>query len=219
MTRQTTIVKPEEPTEPRERPLNSGNAEDIALFQRFLDGDDTAFMILFRRHTPRLYLYSVKILGNRQLANDIVQDVWERMARFRPEGRESPVSLFGLLIRTTRNLCINQLKVRDRNVSLEAMPEWQRPPAHTTEMTELEEAVVAALDYLPVEQREVIVLHTYCGYSYDEIAEMLEEPSAALRTRAWRARTRLARIIAELIGADNDRNISGGNPSRREREQ
>ncbi len=80
------------------------------------------------------------------------------------------------------------------------------------EMSEMEEAVVAALDHLPVEQREVLVLHNYCGYRYDEIALMLGEQPAAVRTRAWRARTRLARIIAELIGAQSDRDPSDTPP-------
>lgn len=199
--------------------MSPSDHTDNALFERFLAGDDTAFLLLFRRHNPRLYLYCSKIVGSRTEASDILQDVWERMARFRPEGREAPTSPLGLLIRTTRNLAINHLKRRGRTVSLDSGEGTIHRGEQAEELSEMEEAVVMALDRLPIEQREVLVLNAYCGYQYQEIAEMLEEEPAAVRTRAWRARTRLARIIAELIGARADNEKSDITNRRSEGEQ
>lgn len=173
--------------------------DDVTLFMRFLDGDDSAFMELFHRHTPRLYVYCLKIVGDEEIANDILQDVWERLARFRSQGKEAPGSPLGLLIRITRNLCLNHKRDRRPSLPLEAIADWKAERTRHNEMTEMEEAVIVALERLPVPQRELLILHAYSGYTYEEIAEMMEESVGAVRTRAWRARVKLGRIIAALI--------------------
>jgi len=70
-------------------------------------------------------------------------------------------------------------------------------------LSEMEEAVVVALDHLPENQRELLLLHSYSGYTYEEIAEMFGEGVGAIRTRAWRARLKLGRLIAALIDIED----------------
>jgi RNA polymerase sigma-70 factor (ECF subfamily) len=176
--------------------------EDSTLFSRFLDGDDDAFMALFDRHAPRLFLYCLKVVGSRQAAHDIMQDMWERIVRLRAEGKPTAHSPAGLLMTTTRNLCLNYKRDRKEHLSLDQVPEWRQPGSEMREMSELEEAVVLALDRLPDEQREVLILNAYSGYRFDEIAEMLGEGEGTIRARAWRARAKLGKIIAALIGLD-----------------
>lgn len=179
--------------------------DDRELFQSFLDGNDQAFAELFRRHASRLYVYTLKIVGDQQQTRDIMQDVWERIIRFRSEGKEAPHTPLGLLIRITRNLCLNHKRGRKDTLPLDGMPEWRQPRTEGKDLSELEEAVVIALERLPIEQREVLILNAYSGYRFDEIAEMLGEAESTIRTRAWRARARLGTIIAALIGL-NDTN-------------
>ncbi len=64
---------------------------------------------------------------------------------------------------------------------------------------------MAALEHLPLPQREVLILNAYSGYRFDEIAEMLGEPVGAIRTRAWRARVQLGRVVSALIELDENR--------------
>lgn len=189
---------------PRSAPETSAGSrktgsDDVVLFARFLQGDDSAFMELFHRHTPRLFVYCLKIVGDEESANDILQDVWERLARYRAHGKEAPHSPLGLLIRITRNLCLNYKRDRRPNLSLDEVPEWKEERIYQNDMTEMEEAVIVALEHLPEAQRELLILHAYSGYSYEEIADMFEESVGAIRTRAWRARVKLGRIIAALI--------------------
>lgn len=185
---------PDKPAGPRKT-----GCDDVTLFRRFLEGDDAAFMELFHRHTPRLYVYCLKIVGDEEVANDILQDVWERLARFRAHGKEAPNSPLGLLIRITRNLCLNHKRDRRPSLPLDEVPEWKEERTYQNDMTEMEEAVIVALEHLPESQRELLILHAYSGYSYEEIADMYEESVGAIRTRAWRARVKLGRIIAALI--------------------
>lgn len=184
----------------------AGNS-DVQLFRRFLGGDDAAFMELFDRHTHRLYMYCLKFVGDRKHAEDLVQDLWERLIRLRNERRDSAEQLenpVGFLVRMARNLSLNHLRGQRRSSSLEELSEWEHPRSQMREMSHEEELVVAALEHLPPSQREVLVLNAYSGYRFDEIAEMLGEQVGAVRTRAWRARVQLGRIISAFIGLDDN---------------
>jgi RNA polymerase sigma-70 factor (ECF subfamily) len=163
-------------------------------------------MELFDRHTHRLYMYCLKFVGDRRGAEDLVQDLWERLIRLRNERRDSAEQLenpVGFLVRMARNLSLNHIRGQRRSASLEDISEWEHPRAHVREMSHEEELVVAALEHLPPAQRDVLVLNAYSGYRFDEIAEMLGEQVGAVRTRAWRARMQLGRIISAFIGLDD----------------
>lgn len=198
----------------------TGNPEaannDLQLFKRFLAGDDAAFMELFDRHTHRLYMYCLKFVPDKKQAEDLVQDLWERLIKLRKDRRESAEELenpVGFLVRMARNLCLNHLRGQRNISSLDDMGEWEHPQAHSREMSHEEELVVAALDHLPPSQREVLILNAYSGYRFDEIAEMLGEQVGAVRTRAWRARMQLGRIISAFMGLDDTNEEDGGSRS------
>lgn len=175
---------------------------DASDFARFLAGDDGAFMRMFDRHTHRLYLYCLKFLGDRGAAEDAVQDLWERVIRLRTTPREAPGNVLAYLYRIARNLCLNRLRDDKGHTSLDALPEHQHPHIGTRELTQHEELVIAALPRLQIAHREVLILNAYAGYRFEEIAEMLGEPVGAIRTRAWRARAQLGRIVSALVALD-----------------
>ncbi len=179
-------------------PLDS----DTQLFSRFLEGDDAAFMELFDRHTHRLHMYCLKFVGNRRQAEDLVQDIWERLIRFRSDEKGALENPVGFMIRIARNLCLNHIRDRKMAASLDDLPDWQHPKAVAAELSHNEELVIAALPHLPTSYREVLILNAYSGYRFDEIAEMLGEPVGAIRTRAWRARVQLGRLISALMEFD-----------------
>ncbi len=182
--------------------LKGPHGDDFLLFSRFLNGDDHAFMELFDRHTHRIYLYCLKFLGDREQAEDIMQDVWEKVIKLREEGKKAPPNPVGLILTIARNRCLNLIRDRRRLSSLEDVSEHQHPVETIREMSQMEELAVTALAKLPVSQREVLVLHVYSGFRFDEIAEMLGEPVGAIRTRAWRGRLTLGKIISSLLELD-----------------
>jgi RNA polymerase sigma-70 factor (ECF subfamily) len=190
------------PDEAGSESLPAALATDVQLFSRFMEGDDTAFMELFDRHTHKLYMYCLKFIGDRRQTEDMVQDLWEKVIKLRSEGRGTLDNPIGFLIRMARNLCLNHIRDRKQMASLQDLSEREHPASSQRELTHNEELVVAALAHLPEAQREVLVLNAYSGYRFDEIAEMLGEPVGAVRTRAWRARTHLGRVISAFIGLD-----------------
>jgi RNA polymerase sigma-70 factor (ECF subfamily) len=174
--------------------------EDAALFERFLNGEDEAFVTLFRRHNRRLFTYAAKILGSHEQAEDITQELWERVIQIRsnPQQIHNPAGFF---VRMARNLCLDHLKRDRRTVRLDDADDSPHRVA-TTELTEMEEIAVAALDGLPFESREVLVLNLYCGYRFDEIATMLGKSPDAVWARASRARAQLRKIVAAEMEGD-----------------
>lgn len=182
-------------TKPMEGPSNQ---EDSILFARFREGDDRSFLELFRRHNGRILLYCLKIVGDHPAAEDLTQEMWERVIGLRHETVEvrNPVGLF---VRIARNLCIDHLRRKGRVIATPDIDEMATPMYATSAPTELEETALAALERLPYDYREVLVLNLYCGYRYDEIAVMLGKSPDAIWARASRARTQLRRMVAAAM--------------------
>ena len=164
----------------------------------FLDGDNRAFEVIYAEHNRRLFAYCLKLVKDRATAEDLVQETWVRTIGLRTRKGDKIGNLYGMIYRIARNLSLDHLKsYRQTNRVLLEDGERQMPTSVIPEPTEQEELVLRALDKLPFDYREVILLHTYSGYAYEEIAEMLGKSAEAIWTRASRARKRLRSLVAE----------------------
>jgi RNA polymerase sigma-70 factor (ECF subfamily) len=178
--------------------------DDALLLERFFAGDNAALVELYDRHNHRLYVYCLKLLGSTEQAEDLTQEVWERVARLRSKPQQilNPV---GFLLRIARNLCFNQLKARKRFSPLDTLQDSAMPSYSAHEPSDMEDLVVSALAEIPPDYREVLVLNLYCGYRLDEIAVMLGKSADAIRKRASRARIQLRNLVMSKIdGNEND---------------
>ncbi len=181
----------------RTRPIPVERPDCSDLMRRHLDGDDAAFIALFTTMNHRLYLYALKLLGNEEQAEDLTQELWEKVIHLRH--RQEPVhNAIAFLVRMARNLCYNHLKVRNRTTPLTEIEEERQAARRHGEMSDREQAVHDALEELPVEYREVLVLHVYCGYQFEEIAAMLDKTPEAIWKRASRARAKLRERVLAL---------------------
>lgn len=184
--------------------LAEARQRDVDAFQRFLHGEDRALIELFDRHNHKLFTYCLQFVHDRVRAEDITQELWERLIRLRAKGGLNASNPVGLMLTMVRNMCLDELR-RNRNHSqLDSLSDGNHPIDAIPELSHMEELVILALPHLPEAQREVLMLNAYSGYRFDEIAEMLNEPVGAIRTRAWRARTHLARIVSAMMGIDED---------------
>lgn len=181
----------------RDTPAAPNTCDDTVMMARFLAGDDTAFAELFDRHNHRLYVYCLKLVGDTAQAEDITQEMWERVIRMRrnPQEVHTPVAFF---LRIVRNLCINHVKRTRRTIPLATLPESALPMEERKERSEMEDLVDQALAELPFEYREVLVLNAYCGYRFDEIATMMGKSPEAIWMRASRARARLRQKVISM---------------------
>lgn len=184
---------------------------DAELFSRFLTGDNAAFTEFFDRYDHRLRLYCTKVVGSIEIAEDLTQELWERIVKM----RLAPIEIAEpahYLMKMARNICLKHLQRRRNHASLEGLREMEHPRAVAYEASHLEELVTIAVAELPLDQREVITLHNYCGYSYEDVAQMNGESVGAVKMRAMRARSRIGRMISAFLalGAEGEQGGAGG---------
>jgi RNA polymerase sigma-70 factor (ECF subfamily) len=178
--------------------------DDAALLERFVNGDDRAFMELYRRHSNRLLMYAMKILGDRPRAEDVTQEAWERLIALRGSDQQLRNPM-GFLLRVSRNLCIDALRARRYHTALDELHESAHPTSSLQPLSDLEQLALESLEQLPFEQREVLVLNYYLGYRFEEIATMLGKTPDAVWARASRGRARLRQIVSDALAVEEKR--------------
>ena len=169
---------------------------EAELLGKIFAGDDAAFHSLFALYNRKLTVFALKMLGESEAAKDLVQEVWIRIIEQRRTSPGTPIEYAGAyLFRITRNLYLDKIRAQKEHVPIDELSEKDHPHSPDLERSALEEIVVAALDKLAPEDRELLVMHSYLGYAYEEIAEMQSKKPEAIWTRASRARAKLREIV------------------------
>jgi RNA polymerase sigma-70 factor (ECF subfamily) len=179
------------------------NIEEAQSFAKFLSGDDNAAMYFFRAYNRKLFLYCAKLVNNMHAAEDITQEVWERIIKLRSQTQPEIANPGGFMFTIARNLCLNHIKLKKHTIPLDAISEMDIPHEYQPGSTEMEELVNSSLDTLKFEDKELLVLNMYCGYRFDEIANMMGMSPNAIWTRASRARAQLRDRVKTMIKRDN----------------
>ncbi|AZQ69155.1 RNA polymerase sigma factor [Silicimonas algicola] len=186
-------------------------APDAALLVAFANGDAAAGRDLVARLAPRLFGYSVRVLGDRAEAEDVVQETMMKLWKVAPDWRQGEAQVSTWAYRVAVNLCTDRLrrrKVRGQ-VPLETVPEPEADIASAVDrMTETAraDALQAALDELPDRQRQAVVLRHLEGLSNPEIAAIMDIGVEAVESLTARGKRALAAILAgrrEELGYDN----------------
>jgi len=188
-----------------------GDSEVVAAY---LDGEPRAFDELVRRYDRRLINFVYRTIGDRNRAQDLVQETFVRV--YRHLHRFDQTKKFSTWIYTIAgNLAKNELRNRSRNplVLFQTLKknwdgdhrplEWEDityKPDDLFRKRHLKELVETAVEELPEHHRIVFVLRELEGKSYDEIAEITGCNLGTVKSRLNRARNNFARIIAPLIG-------------------
>jgi len=161
--------------------------DDRELWERIRQGDAHAFDEFYRQHAPRLEVFLQRVVGNRQAAEDLMQEtftqIWSRPNGFHPERGALRAYLFG--IGRTR-AAEWWRKQSPRNASTESQA--------VACPTETASAVDDAFQRLPEEQRSLLWLREVEGQSYAELAETFEIPVGTVRSRLFAAREALRKI-------------------------
>jgi RNA polymerase sigma-70 factor (ECF subfamily) len=160
-------------------------------------------------HIDGLYSYALVLTRNHEEAEGLVQETYVRaihaVSRLRPDS-----NIKGWLFTILRNVWLNQLRKRrsghqfaDVNVEAAADLTALTKNSHDLYVTKLEkEQVQAALQQLPLEFREIILLREDEELSYQEIATVLDCPAGTVMSRLGRARTMLRRLFSTLNSRD-----------------
>lgn len=186
--------------------------EDHELMQRYADGDERAFALLFDRHRRPLYNFILRSCSRRDVADELLQDVFLRVIKSAHSYK--PSAKFTTWVYTiARNACIDAARRRSRAdvYSLQnrigsddddGETHQQRlvdGKAHSgsvdTERRRFRDRLQTALETLPQEQREVFILREISGLRFREIADVLDAKVPTIKSRM---RYALKQLRAEL---------------------
>lgn len=150
-----------------------------------------------QEHILSLHRYATGLVGNPNDAEDLVQECLCRVID--RINRDAPIrNLRAYLFRTLRNVFIDQR--RDANVFQTALDVEDAIDAALSARPEQEDGIrcadiMDALDHLPDAQREVVLLVSLEGMSYQEVADLTDTPIGTVRSRLHRGRTTLSALI------------------------
>jgi RNA polymerase sigma-70 factor (ECF subfamily) len=161
------------------------------------DGDEAAFRALYRRHTPGLYRFALRLLGGNVFdAEDVVQQTWlkgvEGLPRFRWEAGLA-TWLHGIAL----NCCRASFRRKDSGwLAMDA----RREPLATADMPHERIDLESALTRLPPGYRTVVVLHDVEGLTHEEIAEQLGVSANTSKSQLSRGRRMLRSMLTPPEG-------------------
>lgn len=214
-TRPLGAARPEERvTDENRKPSEAGTSDSAAvarerlLLSRLRRGDSRAFAELVRAYQDRVFNLTYRMLGDRHEAEDLAQEIFVSLHGaldgFRGESRLST-----WIFRVTRNHCLNRLKYltrRDRGRASELTQVPETALAAADEELSPDDAIAAkerralvrrAMEGLDEEHRLLVVLRDIEGLSYEEIAQVTEQPEGTVKSRLHRARLALATALAK----------------------
>jgi RNA polymerase sigma-70 factor, ECF subfamily len=184
------------------RPSASADEELLGI----VVGDPSTLGPLYGRYANLVYGVALAMLGSREEAEDLTQEVFVAICEptaYDPE--RGTVSAF--LITMTRSRAIDRLRRRSRSARLlktwhEASPPALAPltPFERVSMRRTAERVRAVLAELPRAERQVLELAYYGGLSQWEIASHLDTPLGTVKSRLRRALIKLERVLTDLTG-------------------
>ena len=176
---------------------------DSDLMRQVRGGRTVALATLFERHHTRVYGYCLRMTGNRSAAEDLVQDVFMKMLKYKATFKDDS-ELVPWMFGIARNSCLAHLKRRasDHVPTTPAIEDAAAEEAtHEEPRDERQsELVRQALLRLPAERREVLVLSRFEYKSYDEIARVLDCSVGAVKVRVHRAMKQLRDIYLDMAG-------------------
>lgn len=187
---------------------------DTRLMLRFKAGDLEAFEILFSRNIRALVNFAFRFVRNREIAEEIAQEVFLRVNDAAP-GYRPEAKFTTWLYRIATNLCLNEIRrprFRIEHESLESRSggDADRPPIDPVDFSAIApdqllqrravaDALRKAMDALPEKQRLAFILNKYQELSYAEVAEVMKTSEEAVKSLIHRAKEAMAETLKPLL--------------------
>ena len=170
-------------------------AREADLVSRSLDGDADAYGELVTMHQRVLYNVALRMTGNREDAQDVTQIAFIKAYRSLASFDRSR-KFFSWVYRILWNETLNLIQRRPRLEPLDdEMPGVQVSPDHESEERETSGLIQEAIQELPADYRQVILLRHFAQLSYQEMSRVIELPEKTVKSRLFTARRLLATIL------------------------
>ena len=180
--------------------LNYNDLRDEQLITLIAHGEKDALEVFYIRHAPPVFSLARYMLKETGLAEEVTQDIflnlWLKASSYTPQ-RGTPRAWF---MTTAHHRIIDLIRARKRSAQstnqvpheiLELYPSSQPSTEDEAHRNLTRDQIIKTLDILPHEQREVVVMAYFEGYSQSEIASILDQPLGTVKTRVRLAMQKL----------------------------
>jgi len=176
---------------------------DNQLMEDVRDGRVEKLAILFERHQVALFNFFLRLTGNRSISEDLVQEVFIRILKYR-QGYQSQGRFAIWMYQIARNAHVDFLRKQKGEIPLDE--QWKEAPGaepapESRLQTDQEVSLIRkALDRLPANKREILMLSRFQNLKLREIAELLGCQVGTVKAQVHRALKDLGKIYFELSG-------------------
>jgi RNA polymerase sigma-70 factor (ECF subfamily) len=192
--------------------IDVDDSVDVALMEKIARGDEKAFRQLIERHQHAVIGTVARMLNDPHEAEDIAQQVfvrvWNAAAKWKPEAKFTTY-----LFTIARNLVFNESRRRSRKKEISLDQQEENNPALTQadggmqpdqgiEKRELHQSIDRAIAALPEQQRMAVVLRTFEGLDYEDIARALDTSVSSVKSLLFRARASLRESLSDHLERD-----------------
>lgn len=159
---------------------------------------------IYERYSKLIYTYCVKFLNDEKIALDIFHDSFIKFYEAVKDGKQIE-KINSYLARIARNMCINENKKRDNtNLEFDELLFNTENEQLNLEKKEINELLNQALERLPDEFKELIILKEFLDYKYKDIADLMDINMSLVRTRIYRAKQMLRDYLKVYINEINE---------------
>jgi len=162
--------------------MNVLKLSDKELISNYLEGNDRAFEVLLNRHKDKIYTSIYLFVKDRDLAEDIFQDVFIKIIKTLRNGKYNHEGKFlQWAMRISYNMCVDHFRKNKKKTKVSATETFDifdvlESPEDNKETSiiksQLHRRVRELVDQLPEEQREVVILRHYADMSFKEISQL-----------------------------------------------
>ncbi|OQX00491.1 MAG: RNA polymerase sigma factor RpoE [Thiothrix lacustris] len=185
---------------------------DLELVQRIQSGDKRSFDVLVLKYQHKVISLVLRYVHDHDTAQDVAQEAfikaYKGLKNFRGESAFY-TWLYRIAINTAKNFLVSQnRRLPDTDIDAHdaeqfegesALKEYATPERELL-TAEIQTAVAGAIDNLPEDLRTAIMLRELEGMSYEEIAVTMDCPIGTVRSRIFRARESIDKILRPLLG-------------------
>lgn len=183
-------------------------------------GDVAAFKELLLRYEGKIYNLALRIMGNKEDANDVLQETFitafKKLSTFKGES-----SFYTWIYRIATNICFMKKRgmSKKKTVSLdlpiltqhdeikrELPDDWSKSPSATLENKELKDILSNAINELPEDYKTVLVLRDMEGLSNDDVSNIMKISIPAVKSRLHRARFFVRDALSKYFNSEDVKN-------------
>ena len=179
------------------------STSDKALMEKVKEGDLDKLGLLFERYNRRLFGFFYRLTGRRDISEDLVQGVFERILKYR-KSYSANGEFATWIFQIARNLHADHYRKNGQQSEDDQPIDWNKMPDETpnygfeTDEEYKRDLLKKALNKLDPLKKQALILSRYEGFKYKEIAQIMDCTVSAVKVRVYRGIKDLKHIITEL---------------------